>query len=252
MPGDLDLYQFLAALGDDRLILGHRLSEWCGHAPVLEEDIALANIALDLIGQSVFFLEKAALSEDRGRDADALAFLRDPAEFRNLLLVEQPNGDFAHTIVRQFLFDAYSVSLLELLSSAANSDIAAISAKSLKEDRYHLRHSRDWVLRLGDGTEESAARMQTALQNLWEFHGELFEIPPYASALVSKRIIPDLGPLRSAWEKEVSSVIAMAKLAPPIESSQKSGGRSGRHSEHLSTLLHEMQQLQRTHPGAQW
>src|SRR3954463_7977925 len=168
------LFEYLLRLGDDRLVLGHRLSEWCGHGPILEEDIALANVALDLIGQATHFLQLAGQVEGQGRDEDALAYFRDAIEYRNIQLVELPNGDFGRTIVRQFLFDAWSVLLLDGLQRAGNTKLAGIAAKAYKEARYHVRHSGEWVIRLGDGTDESHRRVQTALDELWPYTGEMF------------------------------------------------------------------------------
>lgn len=252
MNSSNDLFEFLLMLGDDRLILGHRLSEWCGHAPVLEEDIALANMALDLVGQATLFLRTAATIENNGRDEDKLAFLRDTRHFRNVCLVEQPNGDFGVTIARQFLFDSFSVPLLQLLSSSANPEVAALAAKSVKEDQYHLRHSRDWVIRLGDGTAESSRRMQSAFDDLWHLTGELFIWPQSALELVKNGQIPDLAPVKKAWEDEVNKTLEVAKIKRPSDSAPIKGGRFGIHSEHLGHLLAEMQVLPRSYPEATW
>ena len=175
MNGQDALFDYLLRLGDNALILGHRLSEWCGHSPALEEDLALSNVALDLIGQTQLWLNLAGEVEGKGRDADKLAYLRDARDFRNVLLVEQPNGDFAMTMARQFYFDAWHYLLLRDLSGSKDSRVAEIAAKGLKEVTYHLERSRDWVLRLGDGTEESHRRMQAAIDDLWMYTGELFE-----------------------------------------------------------------------------
>ncbi|NDC37897.1 MAG: phenylacetate-CoA oxygenase subunit PaaI [Proteobacteria bacterium] len=249
---DQNLVDLLLMLGDDRLILGHRISEWCGHAPVLEEDIAMANIALDLVGQASLFLKAAATLEGQGRDEDKLAFLRDARQFRNVCLVEQPNGDFGVTIARQFLFDAFSVPLLETLAASSNAEVAALAAKSLKEDIYHLRHSQEWVLRLGDGTEESARRIQSAFNDLWHLCGELFVWPASVQALVKAGTIPDLSGVRAKWDATVNATLKEAKLTRPSDSPAIEGGRVGTHSEHLGHLLAEMQVLPRTHPGATW
>ena len=247
-----NLLEFLLMLGDDRLILGHRISEWCGHAPVLEEDIALANIALDLVGQANLFLKAAATLEGAGRSEDTLAFFRDARQFRNVCLVEQPNVDFGVTIARQFLFDAFSVPLLEALSSSTNAEVAALAAKAHKEELYHLRHSREWVVRLGDGTEESARRIQSAFDDLWPLCGELFVWPASVQALVAEGAIPDLSGVRAKWNAVVDSTLSEAKLKRPTDSEAIEGGRVGTHSEHLGHLLAEMQVLPRTHPGASW
>jgi ring-1,2-phenylacetyl-CoA epoxidase subunit PaaC len=250
-----DELELLLRLGDDRLVLGHRLSEWCGHAPILEEDIALANVALDLLGQATLFLRRAGQVEGKGRDEDALAYFREAVDFRNCLLVEQPNGDFGFTIARQFLFDVYAVVTLDALSRSTNADIAAIAAKSLKEAKYHVRHSGEWMLKLGDGTDESHRRVQRALDELWRFTPELFVADGVAARLAVQGIAPDLPALRAAWEGIVRDVTERATLTLPHESMHSPhlrGGRSGMHSEHLGHLLAEMQIVARSHPGAKW
>ena len=248
-PGDL--FEYLLRLGDDRLVLGHRLSEWCGHGPVLEEDIALANVALDLIGQATHFLRLAGQVEGKGRDEDALAYFRDAIEYRNVNLVELPNGDYGRTIVRSFLFDVWSVLLLEGLQRAAHTDLAGIAAKAHKEARYHVRHSGEWVVRLGDGTEESHRRVQAALDELWPYTGELFPADEVDRRLIGS-IAPDPAALATAWRDVVSGVIRRASLTLPADGYMHSGGRQGRHTEHLGHLLAEMQILARSHPGAKW
>ena len=245
------MFEYLLRLGDDRLVLGHRLSEWCGHGPVLEEDIALANVALDLIGQATHFLKLAGQVEGKGREEDALAYLRDAIDYRNVKLVELPNGDFGRTIVRQFLFDAWSVLLLEKLQGAAHAELAGIAAKAYKEARYHVRHSGEWVLRLGDGTEESHRRAQTALDELWPYTGELFAAAE-ADRLLAGGIAPDPAALKPSWGDLVSDVVRRATLILPADGYMHSGGRQGRHTEHLGHLLDEMQILARSHPGAKW
>ncbi len=245
------LFEYLLRLGDDRLVLGHRLSEWCGHGPVLEEDIALANVALDLIGQATHFLRLAGQVEGKGRDEDALAYFRDAIDYRNVNLVELPNGDYGHTIVRQFLFDAWSVPLLEALERTSHAELAGIAAKAHKEARYHLRHSGEWVLRLGDGTDESHRRAQMALDQLWPYTGELFASDEVDRALAGT-IAPDPSALQPAWREVVSDVASRATLTLPSEGYMQSGGRQGRHTEHLGHLLAEMQILARSHPGAKW
>jgi ring-1,2-phenylacetyl-CoA epoxidase subunit PaaC len=245
------LFEYLLRLGDDRLVLGHRLSEWCGHGPVLEEDIALANVALDLIGQATHFLKLAGQVEGKGRDEDALAYLRDGIAYRNVKLVELPNGDFGRTIMRQFLFDVWSVLLLDGLRRAAHPELAGIAAKAHKEARYHVRHSGDWVLRLGDGTEESHRRAQTALDELWPYTGELFAADEVGGVLAGT-VAPDPTALEPAWRRVVSDVVRRATLTLPADGFMHSGGRQGRHTEHLGHLLDEMQILARSHPGAKW
>jgi ring-1,2-phenylacetyl-CoA epoxidase subunit PaaC len=244
--------QYLLRLADDRLVLGHRLSEWCGHAPILEEDIALANIALDLIGQATALLTLAGETEGAGRDADALAYLREAIEYRNALLVEQPRGDFAFTMVRQFLFGVAAYFQLEALAATRSQDLAGIAAKALKETRYHVRHAGDWVLKLGDGTEESHRRAQAALDGLWRFTGELFLMDAVDEQLIKLGLAVDLAPLEPKWRHEVGQVLERATLVIPSTSYMQRGGRVGRHTEALGHLLSEMQILQRSYPGATW
>ena len=246
------LFEYLLRLGDDRLVLGHRMSEWCGHGPILEEDIAMSNIALDLIGQGSSLLKLAGETEGAGRDEDALAYFRGEPEFRNAQLVELPAGDFAFTIVRQFLFDAYSVLQWDALQRCSLAPLAGIAAKALKEDRYHLRHSGDWVLRLGDGTEESHARAQAALDELWRFTGELFESDAVDEAVRDNGIVVDKAAIQSLWSQTVNDVISRSTLAPPPAGASASGGRRGRHTEFLGHMLAEMQIVARSHPGAKW
>ena len=230
-------------MGDNALILGQRLAEWLGHGPQLEEDIASANIALDLIGQARLWLSLAGAREGRGRDEDALAYLREQHEFRNCTLVELPNGDYAFTIVRRMLFDAYQRVLLERLAVGADSELAAIAAKSKKEADYHWRHSADWTLRLGDGTEASHRRAQAALDLLWPYTAELF---------APDEVDADAGRLRAPWLEQVAPLLEEATLAIPAETTFLSSGRRGVHSEHLGYVLAEMQFLQRAYPGARW
>ncbi|WP_448953848.1 1,2-phenylacetyl-CoA epoxidase subunit PaaC [Labrys neptuniae] len=246
------LLGFLTHLGDNALILGHRLSEWCGHAPALEEDIALANTALDLIGQTQLWLGLAAEVEGKGRSADDLAFLRDGWDFRNLLLVERPNGDFGATLMRQLLFDAFHLPLLKALSASTDPRIAEIAAKAAKEAAYHLERSSDLVIRLGDGSEESHARMQAALDDLWPYAGELFMAEESDAALVADGRVPDLAEIRKAWQATVEAVLGEATLAMPSGSYAHKGGRRGVHSEHLGYILAQLQFLQRAYPGAAW
>lgn len=244
-------------MGDNALILGHRLSEWCGHAPALEEDIATANTALDLIGQCRMWLQLAGDAEGRGRSADDLAYLRDAGAFRNLLLVERPNGDYGHTIMRQFLFDAFHLEALEAAEGSTDSRIAGIAAKARKEVAYHLERSSDLVIRLGDGSDDSAARMRAALDTLWPFTGEMFvdDDADRAAADAGVAVLPSS--LREGWDATVTEVLAEARLDSPGEVWQqgvtgRGGGRRGVHSEHLGGLLAQMQFLQRAYPGARW
>lgn len=249
------LLEYLLRLGDDRLVLGHRLSEWCGHGPILEEDIALANVALDLLGQATMLLRLAGQVEGQGRDEDALAYFREAVQFRNCQLVELPKGDFAFTIVRQFLFDVYAAVLLEALTQSANQELAAIAAKALKEVKYHVRHSGEWVLKLGDGTEESHRRAQRALDELWRFVPELFASDEVERELVAAGIAPDVAALEPKWTSLVSDVLAHATLTRPHDvprAANVRGGRMGAHTEHLGHMLAEMQIVARSHPGASW
>jgi ring-1,2-phenylacetyl-CoA epoxidase subunit PaaC len=247
------LFDYLLRLGDNAVVLSHRLGEWCGHAPVLEEDIALINVALDLLGQARSIMTYAGEVEGRGRDEDALAYRRDGIDYRNLLLVEQPNeDDFARTIARQFLFDAWHYELQTALLQSSDERLRAIAAKSIKEVTYHLRHSSEWMIRLGDGTEESHARVQEALDELWRFTGELFEADSVEASVAAAGIGPDPKSLYPAWSATVDRVLAEATLTRPEDGWMQSGGRDGRHSEHLGYILAEMQYLQRAFPDARW
>lgn len=245
-------FETLLRLGDTTLILGHRVSEWCGHAPALEEDIALANVALDLIGQTQMWLGLAAEVEGKGRTADDLAYLRDAWDFRNLLIVERPNGDFGHTLMRQFLFDAYHFELLKALAGSSDPRVAEIAAKAAKEVAYHLERSSDLVIRLGDGTEESRRRMQDALDALWGYVGEMFVADDKDRTVAAAGIAPDPASLKPAWEATVRDVLGAATLAIPDSDFAHKGGKRGVHTEHLGYILAEMQFLQRAYPGASW
>jgi ring-1,2-phenylacetyl-CoA epoxidase subunit PaaC len=235
---------------DDALILGHRLSEWCGHAPILEEEMALANIGLDLIGQARSLYACAAELEAADHDEDDYAYLRDAPQYRNLLLAEQPNGDFAFTILRQFLYSAFADPYWRAMMHSTHPTLAAIAAKSEKESAYHLRHTSEWVIRLGDGTDESHRRAQAALDALWSFTGEMFEAED--AALIADGTIIDPLSIAPTWNRTVETVLAQATLTRPTNNWMRSGGRTGRHSEHLGHLLTELQYLQRTYPGAKW
>jgi ring-1,2-phenylacetyl-CoA epoxidase subunit PaaC len=244
--------EYVLRLGDSALILGQRLSEWCGHAPVLEEDLALANQALDLIGQARLLLTHAGTLERRGRDEDQLAFLRTEGQFRNLVLCELPNGDFARTVVRGLLFSAFQQDLWRQLSTSTDTELAAIAAKALKESRYHLRHCAEWVVRLGDGTVESLRRTQAALDLLWPYTAEFFTTNAVDEAVAAAGIGVAWSSLEPAWEATVLPVIEQATLALPGRSRFRTSGKLGLHSEHLGHLLAEMQYLQRTYPDATW
>jgi ring-1,2-phenylacetyl-CoA epoxidase subunit PaaC len=249
---DPRLFEYLLRLGDDRLVLGHRVSEWCGHGPILEEDIALANIALDLIGQANLLLGLAGKVEGKGRDQDALAYFRGDREYRNCQLVEQPNGDFGFTVVRQFLFDAYDVLATEAMQKSANEDLAGIMGKAHKEARYHFRHSAEWMIKLGDGTGESHQRVQRALDELWRFTGEMFMVDDIDRAAAEAGVGVDPSTLESRWRERVEQVVSQATLALPAAGYMQRGGRTGQHTEHLGLLLAEMQSVARAFPGATW
>ena len=246
------LVEYTLRLGDSALILGHRLSEWMTNAPQLEEDIALANIALDCIGQARMFLSYAGEVENAGRDENALAYHRDAKDWRNVLLVEQTNGDFAFTIARQFLFDAFQFEFYSTLSNSKDETLAAIAQKAVKEVTYHRRHSGNWFIRLGDGTDESHTRMQRALDSAWPFTDELFEMDEVDNILLASHIAVNLEKLKSRWNKHVDSVFAQAFVTKPAEIEMQSGGKTGQHGEALKTLLADMQSLARTHPEASW
>lgn len=237
---------------DDALILGHRLSEWCGHAPAMEEDMALANMGLDLLGQARELYSYAAKVEGRGNDEDKLAYLRDVRQYRNLLLVEQPNGDFARTMVRQFFYAVFADLYWRAMMASTYPTFAAIAAKSEKESAYHVRHSSEWIVRLGDGTEESHRRAQDAIDDLWAFTGEMFAVDDGERGLIDAGIAIDPATLKPRWLKTVTGIVNEATLALPKSDWMQQGGRTGSHSEHLGHLLSELQSLQRTFPGATW
>lgn len=249
---DKPLFEYVLRLGDNCLILSQRVAEWCGHGPVLEEDIALTNVALDLLGQARLWLTYAGEVEGRGRDEDRLAYLRDAGEFRNVLLVEQPNGDFGMTIARQFYFDAWHYFLLRDLRNSRDERVAGIAEKAFKEVSYHLQRSTDWLIRLGDGTPESHERMQRALDDLWMYTGELFQMDAVDTDISERGVGIDLEGLRGPWMEHVTKTFTEATLAVPGESWMQRGGKQGVHSESLGYLLAEMQFLQRAYPGAQW
>jgi ring-1,2-phenylacetyl-CoA epoxidase subunit PaaC len=253
-----ELVDYVLQLADNSLILGHRNSEWTGHGPVLEQDIAISNIALDLIGQARNFYQYAAkLINDSGNqlaNEDTLAYLRDANEFKNCLLVEQPNGDWAKTILRQFFFSAYQFFLYRQLQNSKDNELAAIAEKSLKEVTYHLRWSSEWVIRLGDGSDESHKRMMNAVDELWVYTDEMFEAVNYELIAAGEGYGVDVSLLKNDWEKKVKNVFDEATLPLPPE--EKSGvrwlGKEGKHSEHLGYILAEMQFLQRAYPNSQW
>lgn len=248
---DKTLFELALRMGDNALILAQRIGVWCGHAPVLEEDIALANVALDLIGQTKMWLGLAGEVEGEGRSADDLAFRRDARAFRNVLLVEQPNGDFGQTLMRQFLFDAWHVPMLTGLTDSADTRIADIAAKAVKEAHYHLERSEDLVIRLGDGTDDSHARMQNALDLLWPFAGELVQADKIDDGAAERGLAPSLTAVEAVFDARVRSAMSEATLEIP-EAAVRSGGKRGMHSEELGYILAEMQWLQRAYPGAKW
>ena len=246
------LCRYALRLGDLSLILGQRLGEWVGHAPVLEEDLGLANIALDLIGQARLMLEYAGEIEGCGRTEDDLAFLREQGEYLNPMLAEQPNGDFGDTIVRQVLIDAFQLALYERLTGSADERIAAVAAKAVKETRYHLRYSSSWLVRLGDGTAESHARVQASLGRLWGYTTELFEEDELDREMAACAIAPRLAEVHEAWSACIDRILAEAALERPPDLPYSWFGKRGEHGEHLGYLLADMQYLQRAYPGAHW
>jgi ring-1,2-phenylacetyl-CoA epoxidase subunit PaaC len=249
---DASSFSYLLRLGDDRLVLGHRLSEWCGHGPILEEDIALANVALDLIGEATLLLKLAGQLEGNGRNEDALAYFRDAIDYRNALLVELPIGDFAVTIVRQLFFSVFSLLEMEALQRSANVDLAGIAAKAVKESRYHVRHSAQWVVTLGDGSDESHARAQRAVDDLWRYTGELFMADAIDRDAAAGGLGVDPSTLAEPWRAQIEEVLRRARLNVPSGAYMQRGGREGRHTEHLGHMLAEMQIVARSHPEATW
>ena len=247
-----DLFRYVLRLGDLSLILGQRLGEWVGHAPALEEDLGLANLSLDLVGQARLLLTYAGEIEGLGRDEDGIAFLREHGEYLNAILAEQPNGDFGQTIVRQVLIDAFQLELYARMSTSTDERLAAIAAKSVKEVRYHLRYSGGWLVRLGDGTEESHARVQAALDRLWPYTVELFAEDELDRAMADQGVAPRLSEMQAAWSARIGEILAEATLARPLDRPHSWHGKRGQHSEHLGYILAEMQHLQRAHPGARW
>jgi ring-1,2-phenylacetyl-CoA epoxidase subunit PaaC len=249
---DTPLVLYALRRADDALILGHRLSEWCGHAPMLEEDMALANMGLDLLGQARELYSYAAKVEGKGNDEDTFAYLRDVRQYRNLLLLEQPNGDFACTMARQFFYAAFADLYWRPMMNSRDATLAAIAAKSEKESAYHIRHASEWMVRLGDGTDESHRRAQTAVDDLWAYTGEMFDVDDNERGLIDAGVAVDPATLRPQWLEMVSGVLAEATLKLPNSDWMQQGGRNGRHSEHLGHLLSELQSMQRAFPGAAW
>lgn len=247
-----DLFAALLELADDQLILGHRLSEWCGKGPMLEEDLALSNLALDMIGQARLLYSYAGDVEGKDRDEDALAYLRLEGEYRNCLMVERPNGDFAHTMLRQLYFAVFMEAFWKAAATSTDETIRAIAGKAVKEMAYHIRHSAEWVIRLGDGTEESAVRMKAAVEDLHLYTNELFEMSAAAQACVDAGILPDREALRREWTQAVGVVFSQAMLEAPEVAYPQTGGRAGLHGESMGHLLAELQYVQRAHPGLTW
>lgn len=246
------LIDYILHLADNALILGHRNSEWCGHGPVLEQDIAITNISLDLIGQARNFYQYAAQLKNDGSTEDTLAYLRDANKFKNCLLVEQPNGDWAQTILRQFLFSAYQYLLYEKLQDSTDEQLSAIATKALKEVTYHLRWSSEWVIRLGDGTEESHRRIQNAIDLLSGYTGELFEVAGYEVKCANENIGVDVSLLGRSWMNKVKEIFNNATLTMPAKTTVQTGGKEGKHTENLENILTDLQFLQRTYPGCEW
>lgn len=252
MQNKQHLYNLLLHLADNDLILGQRLSEWCGHGPALEQDIALSNIALDLIGQAEMWFQYAQSLGVNDKDQDQLAFTRNEWEYKNVLLVEYPNTDFGYTIVRQFFFDVFHKLVLTKLKESADTQIAAIAEKSLKEVNYHVKFSSEWLIRLGDGTEVSHQKVQTAVNELCDFANELF-IPTDSESILAKADIGyDLESMRSTWVSEVRNVLKIATLDAPEDKGHQKGGKNGVHTEYFGHLLSEMQFLQRAYPNLNW
>jgi len=247
-----NLFTYLLRLADDNMIVSQRLSELISTMPELELDIAVANIALDHLGQARNLYTYAAEVEGKANNEDNLAMERDERGYLNAVLVEQPNGDFAHTMARQLFVDAYQVPLYEAMTLSADETLRGIAAKSAKEARYHLKHSAGWVIRMGDGTEESHHRMQTAIDDLWMFTADLFSVDQVEDALIEASIAPDIAPIRESFDTCVADVMDKAKLMAPSDPYQRLGGRTGFHTEHLGHILPELQALHRSHPGASW
>ena len=246
------LYKYVLALGDDALILGQRLSQWAYKGPFLEEDIALSNISLDMFGRANLLLEYAATLKGNGTTSDELAFKRNEREFSNHIICEQPNGNFADTIVRQFFLDAFYKLFLQKLTKSKDEQLSAIAQKSIKETTYHLRHSSKWIIRLGDGTVESHAKVQSAIDNLWMFTNELFEMNEIDNEMLEQKMGVDCSKLKIEWDKIINEVLSEATLNRPEDANMPTGGRQGIHTEHLGHLLSDMQYLQRAYPDATW
>ena len=245
-------YKYVLALGDDALILGQRLSQWAYKGPFLEEDIALSNISLDMFGRANLLLEYAVSLKGNGTTADELAFKRNEREFNNYILCEQPNGNFADTMVRQFFLDAFYKLFLQSLTKSKDAQLSAIAQKSIKETTYHLRHSSKWIIRLGYGTDKSHEKAQSAIDNLWMFTNELFEMNEIENKMVAQKIGVDCLSIKAEWDQIIDEVLSEATLKRPENTHMTSGGRAGIHTEHLGHLLSDMQYLQHAYPDAKW
>ncbi len=246
------LFKYVTRIGDNSLILGQRLSEWCGHGPILEEDIALTNTALDLIGQATSLLKYAGEVDGKGRNEDHLAFLRYEHEYFNCLLVELPNTDYAYTLARQFLFDHFNYLMYQELLDSDDKQLAAIAEKSLKEVTYHRRRSSEWIIRLGDGTQESHERIQFAINDIWEYSGELFQADEVDQMMLDAGIGVNLAKIKAEWHKNVAEVLEAATLSKPQDDFMQLGGKNGRHTEYMGYILTEMQYMQRAYPNCEW
>lgn len=247
-----ELLQYTLRLGDNALILGQRLAEWCGHGPILEQDIALSNIALDQLGQARMLMQYAAEQKGEEFTEDKMAFFRDVTEYKNLLLVELENGDWGNTIARQFLFDTYNYFLYSALLNSADERIKSVAQKAIKEITYHAQWSAEWVIRLGDGTEESHERIQNSINELWEWTGEMFTMDEVDQAMLEKGIGVDLNKIKESWDEKVAQILEIATLDKPEDDWMQSGGKQGEHTEYLGYLLAEMQHLPRMYPEASW
>ncbi len=244
--------KYILHLADNALILGQRLGEWCGHGPVLEQDMAMTNISLDYLGRARLLFQYAAEIKGGNTTEDSLAFTRNEWEYENVLLVEQPNTDFAFTVARQFFLDAFQFPYFSLLRSGKDKRLADIAEKTVKETAYHLKWSGEWVIRLGDGTDISRQKMQKAIDELWTYTGELFEVADYERLMIDGQFAPDVAALKNDWETKVSEVLKVAGLEMPAPIWMQSGGKTGKHSEHLGYILADLQYMQRAYPGMEW
>ncbi|MCC6721862.1 MAG: phenylacetate-CoA oxygenase subunit PaaC [Bacteroidia bacterium] len=243
---------YLLHLADNALILSQRLGEWCGHAPILEQDIAITNITLDILGQARYFYQLASRVDKKDKEEDFYAYYRNEREFKNLLLLEQPNGDWSQTLLRQFFYDSYCILLYSELEKSKDKNIAAIASKAIKEVKYHYKYSSEWVIRLGDGTKESNQKLKNSLNYLWDFTGELFEVAEYEKEMIEKGIAPDVSKFKTTWFNNVTEIFNKANIEVPQTTWFQSGGKSGLHTENLGKLLTDLQYMQRTYPNCTW